>query len=328
MRGWWAPVGVLRLSVFIAVVLMAAGCGAPPVPSTLPPSAIAAPPLSPEQFATFKKFRETFGLRADDSWIVMVSTSQSSREGVELFGVPLLPWEVERAMARTTTSRHAASIITEYGSTVPDDWHGSYIDQDRGGIIIVELYRNADVHRAALARLLPAAARFEVHEVDRRILDQIAFVERVKGDRAWFKTIDAELLDVITNPMDGGIVELTYLAERRDLDTLIIEHFGAPDWLRVERAGAPAWTGPVGDLVIQAVDQEGRPVSGLLCSLGAGTGLATGPDGTCRYPRAAATDGFVELLGESEGATYVAGSAKFSVVANSVTVVRIEVADP
>ena len=44
---------------------------------------------------------------------------------------------------------------------VPDDWHGSYIDQGRGGIVVAEVFRNADRHRMALARLLPPAARWE-----------------------------------------------------------------------------------------------------------------------------------------------------------------------
>ena len=189
------------------------------------------------------------------------------------------------------------------------------------------IYRNADRHRAALARLLSPAARWEVREVDPLVLDQIALVERVKTERAWFETIDAELLDVVTNPMDGGIVELTYLSERRDLDAQIREHFGAPDWLRVERSGAPPWTGPVGDLVILAVDAQGRPVPGLLCSFGEGTGLVTAPDGTCRYPGAAATETTVRLMGgiNSEGSSYVAGSATFTVVANQLTSVRIVV---
>lgn len=320
--------GVLPLSLLVAAVFVAAGCAMAPAPPTVPFPTISVPTLSPEQFAASRRFRGIYGLRADDPWIAVVSSAQSSREGVELFGVPLMPWEVERVMARTTTARHAATVVMEYGATVPGDWHGSYVDQDRGGIIVVEFYRDADRHRVALARLLLAATRFEVREVDRRILDQVAFVERVKGDRAWFRTIDAELLDVVTNPMDGGIVELTYLAERRDLDAHISEHFGAPEWLHVERAGAPPWTGPVGDLVILAVDRDGLPVPGLLCSLGAGTGLATGPDGICRYPAAAATEGHIELLGESEGSTYIAGAATFTVVANDVTVVRIVVAVP
>lgn len=268
------------------------------------------------------------GLRADDLWISLVSADPSSREGTVVFGVPLLPWEFKQLVARTTTAVDAGAIVIEYGLTVPDDWHGSYIDQGRGGIVVAEVFRNADRHRMALARLLPPAARWEVREVDQQTLDQIAFIERVKADRAWFRTINAELLDVVTNPMDGGIVELTYLAERRDLDAQIREHFGAPEWLRVERAGAPPWTGPVGDLVILAVDTNGRPVSGLLCSLGAGTGLVTGPDGICRYPGAAATEGHVELLGGSEESTYVAGSAIFTVVPNDVTVVRIVVVQP
>ena len=75
---------------------------------------------------------------------------------------------------------------------------------------------------------------------------------------------------------------------------------------------------------------SGRPVQGLLCSFGDGTGLVTQPDGTCRYPGAAATEATVRLKGgtDSEGSSYVAGSATFTVVANDLTIVRIVVDEP
>ncbi len=327
------PDGSLRLTLLSAAMAVASGCGVPPATPAVPiptVEATAVASLAPAQFAESRKFRETLGLRADDLWISIVSADPSSQEGTKMFDVPLMPWELRQLLARESTAVDAGAVIIEYGLTVPDDWHGSYIDQKRGAIVVAEFYRNADRHRAAIARLLSPAARWEVREVDPLVLDQIAFVERVKDERAWFETIDAELLDVVTNPMDGGIVELTYKAVRRDLDVAIREHFGGPDWLRVDWAGAPPWTGPLGDLVILAVDAQGRPVPGLLCSFGEGTGLVTAPDGTCRYPGAAATETTVRLMGgiDSEGSSYVAGSATFTVVANRLTSVRIVVHKP
>lgn len=284
--------------------------------------------------AESRRFRETFGLRADEAWISWVANDPSSQESIEQFGVRLLPWELSQLIEQTRASTEAGPIILDYARTVPEDWYGSYIDQKHGGTIVAQFFRNTDRHRAALARLLPLSARWEARQVDQRTLDMIAFVARVKGDDAWFATIDAELLDVVTSPLDGGIVELTYLARSRDLDPVILDHYGAPDWLRVERAGVPPWTGPVGDLVVRAVDRGGRPVPDLLCNLRSDvlvtsdTALVTDHSGVCSYPDIPAVTYRAEIWAGIEESTHVAGSASVTVQPNGSSIVTIIVQVP
>jgi hypothetical protein len=307
-----------RWAMLLSIALVGGACGDSLVIPSPAPTVLASAAI--EQARTF---REKFGLRADEAWIVTVAKDPSSQAGIEQFGVPLLPTELSEMIARTKAATDAGPIILDYAGTVPDDWYGSYIDQQRGGVIVAQFFRNTDRHRAALALLLPPSARWEVRQVDQRTLDMIAFVARVKADRAWFGTIDAELLDVATNPLYGGIVELTYIAARRDLDAAILDHYGAPDWLRVERAGGPPWTGPVGDLVVKAVDPAGRPVEGLICSLGGGdAALSTDRDGICRLPDLAAVSYRVQLVAMAEP-SYVAGSADVIVTPNRTTTVKI-----
>jgi hypothetical protein len=301
-------------------MMLGAACGDRQAPS------VAVSTLMPVEMAEARRFRETFGLRADDAWIAMVANDPSSQESIEQFGVRLLPSELGEMIARTRASTEAGPIILDYAATVPEDWYGSYIDQERGGIIVAEFLRNTVNHREALARLLPPSARWEVRQVDERTLDMSAFVARVKADRAWFTTIDAEQLDVGTNPLYGGIVELTYLARSRDLDPVILDHYGAPEWLRVERAGGPPWTGPVGDLVIKAVDPGGNPVPKLICNLGAGdAALSTDRAGICRFKDLAAVGYRIELLAGIEESTHVAGSATVIMKPNESTTVTIVV---
>jgi hypothetical protein len=301
-----------------ALVVGGAACGDRAV---LPSVAVATPSAS--DFAQARKFRETFGLRADDAWIATVASDPSSKDSLVQFGVPLLPSEAAEMVARTRASTNAAPIILDYAGTVPDDWYGSYIDQQRGGVIVAQFFRNTDHHRAALAQLLPPSARWEVRQVDQRTLDMIAFVTRVKADHAWFATIDAELLDAVTNPLYGGIVELTYLSTRRDLDPVILDHYDAPEWLRVERAGGPPWTGPTGDLVVTAVDAAGTPVPDLICNLGGGEGSpATDREGICRFSDLAAVNYRIDLRA-SGAPSYVAGSADVIVVPNRTNRVKI-----
>jgi hypothetical protein len=290
---------------------------------------VADPTPSPQESAEARTFREAFGLRSDALWISMVARNPSSQDGSRQFGVPLLPSEVAEILDRTDAYTDAGPVILDYARTVPDDWFGSYIDQDRGGIIVGEFFRKLEEHRAALERLLPTSARWEVRQVDQRTLDRIAFVDRVKADRAWLASIDVELLDVVTNPLYGGIVELTYIAARRDLDPVILDHYGAPEWLRVERAGGPPWTGPVGTLVVKAVDMLGQAVPGLTCSVGGGdTALLTDRDGTCRYDRVAAVDYHVQLRAGIEESTHIVGAADVHVKPNESTLLTIVVLGP
>jgi hypothetical protein len=156
-------------AMLIVLVISVGACGDRPV---TPSVAVTTP--SPAEMEEARRFRETFGLRADDAWISMVASDPSSQESVEQFGVPLLPSELTEMIERTTAS--AGPIILDYARTVPDDWYGSYIDQQRGGVIVAQFFRNTDRHRAALALLLPPSARWEVRQVDQRTLDMIAFV--------------------------------------------------------------------------------------------------------------------------------------------------------
>jgi hypothetical protein len=306
----------------LGLTMLVGGCGQGPPPPSVPPSTPSA-----ERLADARRFRESFGLQTDDAWIVTVALDPSSQAGIEQFGVPLLPAELEALIARTQASTDVAQVILDYGRTVPEDWYGSYIDQQRGGIVVAQFFRDGDHHREVLARLLPPSARWEVHVVDQRTMDMIAFVAQVKADGAWFETVDAELLDVVVSPLDGGHVELTYIAAARDLDPVIRLHFGDPAWLRVERAGGLPWTGPVGDLIIKAVDAGGRPVSGLTCGLG-NPPLTTDRDGTCRYQDLAAVRYHVELRAGIEEPRGVVGAADVIVAPNRSTTLTILVQRP
>lgn len=236
---------MVQATVLVAFAVASVACAGPsddPARSGLPVVATPEPTVAPRSkpseadIEKARHFRETFGLRADPDWIMAVALNRAARG---LFGVPLLPHEQDDLLARTQAQHDIGPVIMAYGRTVPDDWYVSWIDQRRGGIFIVEFRQNEDRHREVLTRLLPPTARLEVRRINQQTLDREAFVARVKADKDWLATIGAELLDVVTNPMDGGIVELTYLADRRDLDPAIRDHYDAPDWVRIERAGAP-----------------------------------------------------------------------------------------
>jgi hypothetical protein len=266
--------------VVALLALALTGCAGEPVSSpTATPRTTVAPattqepteePFGSRDDDDARAFRERFGLRADLTWIAAVAADPAGEPGMLEFGVPLLPFEVADLRGRVASSHLATPIIGAYAVSVPDDWYGSYIDQQRGGLIVIQVYRGVERHRAALARMLPARVLWEVRLVDDHILEMEALAEVIQDEREWFATIGAELLDVYVNaPLDGGIVELTYLSDRRDLAPLIQERFGPHDWLVVDWAGVPmGGRGTEGDLIVGVMNRWGAPVIGAPCHLG------------------------------------------------------------
>ena len=267
-----------RLAGALAVIVLI-GCAGEPVPDPSATPGVTAASATPEpteepfgsrDVGDARSFRERFGLRADETWIAAVAADPAGEAGMLEFGVPLLPFEVADLRGRIASSHHATPIVGAYAASVPDDWYGSYIDQQRGGLIVIQVYRGVEEHRAALAGLLPARVLWEVRLVDDHILEMEALADVVRDERAWFATIGATLLDVYVNaPLEGGIVELTYLSDRRDLAPLIQARFGPYDWLVVDWAGVPMpGTGTQGDLIVGVVNRWGAPVIGAPCHLG------------------------------------------------------------
>jgi hypothetical protein len=156
--GLSTPIALLdrttRTILVIALTVTFTGCGQQsPDPRSGKPageSSQAAPTPSLAQVQNARRFRTAFGLRADDAWILAVAADPSSADGNVLFSVPLLPNEAADLIARSRASFDAGPVILKYAATIPDDWYGSYIDQKRTGIIVVQVYRNEDRHRAAL----------------------------------------------------------------------------------------------------------------------------------------------------------------------------------
>jgi len=235
-----------------------------------------------------------------------------------------MPFELQDLLSRTQARGEAVPIIATYSATTADsyDW---YIDQQRGGIIVARFTQDADVHANVLEQLLPPNTHWEAVNIDPHIVEMEALVAEVQAEQEWFETVGAQLLDVFTSPLDGGTVELSYLSASRAMSQEIRDHFGAPAWLIVERAGGPTWVGPVGDLVVRAIGSGGRPVEGLTCTLG-GDAVSTNAQGECRFLRLAAFSYRVQVLDGRDEPSRIVGAALVSVAPDRVTQVVVPVA--
>ncbi|MEX1173633.1 MAG: hypothetical protein WEG56_13595 [Chloroflexota bacterium] len=234
------------------------------------------------------RFRREFGLRFDRPWIEHVAADRASTEGLEIYGIPLLPAEVAELLARVRVQRDITPIILRYGSTQPDSWAGVFIDQAAGGAVVAQFARDLARHERQLRALLPAGARFEVREVRWTRAELDRFAGRIIAEQDWFATIGLEFYAAEVDE-ESNLVRVRYRGPSDDRDGVIAAHFGTPDWLLLV-ATPPLWTGPLGDLTIQIVDRDGRPVQ-MTClietadpGVPSGGGVrGAGEDGTCLW---------------------------------------------
>ncbi len=161
-----------------------------------------------------------------------------------------------------------ADIVAAYGTTVPEDWAGLYIDQDAGGRVVARFKANLAEHEQALRALLPAGANFEVHPATWSTEELGAFMTQVEAERDWFPTIGTSFYTVEPgNVRDFNGVRVLFKGPDASAAAAIEAHFGNPPWLRAVWYGPEEWTGARGDLVIFARDAADRPVAGLTIGL-------------------------------------------------------------
>ncbi len=211
------------------------------------------------------KFRETFGLRADEGWIRLVAADPDSEEGRFKYGVALTPEEVADLDGRSVAVEAIREQVIRYGLANPDDWAGAYIDQQRGGILVAQFSANVEDHRQALLRGLGPRARLEVLPVEYSLEYLQAEADKIHGTNDWFLTIPAYLtsygVDVAANRISIDISSV-----EPDAQAIIEDHFGWAGLTKVESDGTGALLLPFGTLRVEVRDARGDPVQGLRCT--------------------------------------------------------------
>lgn len=298
-------------------ILLLAGCA--PVgpeslaPATVPPSAVASPSssLTEAEIEDAVRFRSEFGLPSDRAWVEQVAADPASAEGLAMFGIPLLQAEMADLLARIGSQRDITPVIMRYGATQPDSWAGLFIDQAAGGAVVAQFTRDLERHERRLRALLPAGASFEVREVRWTRAELDRFAGEIITEQDWFTTLGLEFYAAEVEE-EGNLVRVRYRGVRDEREGVIAAHFGSPDWLLLV-ATPPPWTGPTGDLTIQIVDRDGRPLQ-LTCSIetadpkvpSGGAVKVASEDGVCQWDNlptvrlhitiTAATDGDEDII--------------------------------
>jgi hypothetical protein len=280
------------------------------------------------------RFRRAFGLREDEAWIVAVAADPTSRIGLDVYGVPLLPWEYSDLLRRTTSAADIARTVASYGAANPDSWGGMFIDQRSSSAVVAQFTNELTTHKRRLTSLLPAGAQFQVRTVRWSLADLRRFVDEVEDARTWFTAIGAELfaadLDELANRVD-----VRFRSPDPGDAVAIREHFDEAEWMELEWM-APPWDGPKGGLVVMVVDPSGRPLPHLMCNYAAEDPRAsaaegevpTGEDGTCKMPNLPAVSYRIEIGVPIEDTDKIVAETRAVVRPESSTVVRVTVESP
>lgn len=324
----------LTLRAFLFALVLIGGCAlGPSATLSSPGSAEAA--VSAMDLAGARDFREAFGLRSDEAWIVAVARRSDTGEGVRQFGVRLTPGEVAELNGRARNAAHVEPVLDSYGLKYPEDWAGLFVDQAHGGSVVVFFAHDLALHEAAIRALLHPAAQFEVRPATWTLAELESLQDRITDDQAWFSSIDAVWRGAgVLIPENR--VQVSISSANVDAATEIERHFTAVGKIDVKSDGVGPWKGGRGDLVILASDRLGRPVAQVDCVLipdvpsaydSGDSGWTTNTAGQCRIPNVGATGYTIQLIGHSDGSSRIEGEARIAVTANQTTTVRVVVTD-
>lgn len=285
----------------LLTLVLAASCGgnAPSDrPATLAPAIEAAIEL-----------RGRWGMRADVAWAKLLEQDPAAvRRGLDSgIGIPVTPQEAAEIAMRERRTARIGLALEDFAVTIPDDWAGSWIDQTRGGIVVINVTENAEAHRSELARLFRPDAPIEVGLVERPLADLRRLADRIGADIAWFEPAGIGYVGVGVD-IGANVVAVSVLSNAPDAAAAVRLHYGDAEPIRVDVRPDERWQGGYGQLTIVVTDRDGRPVEGLECRLipdderalpDGPSGTKTLDDGTC-VEDVGATGYLVELVDASD----------------------------
>ncbi len=315
--------------VVLVLATLAAGCQpSPSTPPSVPTSEPTATAPSPTEIANARRFRQDFGLRADDAWLIAVATDPDADRLT--YGVPLTASEVAELGRRTMALEALKPVVIGYASTQPD-YAGSYVDNVRGGVLVVQFSGRLDLHRSAIFANVRPGARLEVRQVRWSVADLEQFSSRLVGGEAWFRTIPAYLAGYGPNIM-ANRVEVEISSADPSAPAKIKAHYGWTDEVVIVTSdGTGVLLLPKGTLRITALDAQGRPVAGLACVAISDLAGAqeprpvpmptTGRDGVCEFEVAAT--GYAIQLERGEAPPVIVGTGSAVVTKGTTSRVTI-----
>jgi hypothetical protein len=187
-------------------------------------------------------------------------------------GVPILmsPDEAAAWDRQVSSQANLREALDQYGEAHVGEWGGWYIPVDRPGAVAL-VTDHLDEHRVVLEALTgPDVGPVEVRQVEWTYSELVGFRGRVWRDEKWFDKHGVRLIHAEEDKPSNRIsvkVEVSHPDLAAGAIEAVLDHFDATGWMTVSAQVDPyEWLG-VGTLVVNVVDQAGRPVAGMTCQI-------------------------------------------------------------
>lgn len=330
--------GTARLLAFLATSALLIACGTQDAATSSPPALTEPPAPSPTVDAApataaeldAQRFRDDFGLRSDLAWVRLVGADPGSDRTT--YGVPLTADEIAELARRSNALEDIRGPVLDY-AIAQSDYAGAWIDNDRGGILVVQFAGPVLKHHAALFSMVRPGAPLEVREVRWSQAQLDALQGQLGADADWFLTIPAYLYGDGTNVVTNRF-EVQVSSADPDVEAKILAHFGwSSDMVVVKSDGTGALLLQPGTIEVLALDPSGRPVQGLACIAisdipGAHDARSlpmptTDEDGICQV--VAAAGDYTIHLERGAGPPTVVATGRATITARHLTHVTVEV---
>jgi hypothetical protein len=214
------------------------------------------------ELAAAIEFRTLYGLRRDLDYVERVGEAADAQAGIDQFGVPLLPAEIEELRARGQNAQRVAATVKTYGERNPADWAGMFVDNGGSGDVVAQFSANVEAHTQELRALVGPMARLDVRQVAYSNLDLERLRARVAADTTWYRRIDAWFEWAEVSEIENRVT-LSLSSANTEAVQLATTHFDADNALIVISDGIGRWEGGFGGLVVDLIDAGGQPTGGF-----------------------------------------------------------------
>ena len=325
----------------IALIGLLVGAQACAPTTHTPGPQTSSPPVQPsialpsrQELDKAREFRQAFGMRADDAWLIEVAANPASEPARIELGVPLLPSEFQDFLTRVDRAQAVLPFLETYGAAYPEVWGGAFIDQPAGGAVAMLFTDDVELHRERLMRLLPEGSKVVVRAAEWSLRDLAAFTKRVNDDVPWFATIGTALYAVDLIEQQNQI-RIRFLGPDPAAAEIVASHYGNESWFFTKWMNS-GWTGPRGGLDVLVQSMDGRPLRDMRCvphttvpaAMEGDTWSVSQADGRCVFRKLPAVDYEIEIQAPVGDEDVPVGRVSAKVTDGALTVVRVQVKLP
>lgn len=165
------------------------------------------------------------GLDASPTLIRGLLSDPNRDKGTEIWGTPVSAAERDELQTRLDIGE-AMGTVQNYGEgPAADDYAGTWVDQEHGGLVYAAFTRNVASHTSALSGIFPFASRLRTVEATYSLNQLDAKTDQVESDRGLLSAQGVDIVgagpDVESNRVEVEVANATSTTE-----TILTNRFG------------------------------------------------------------------------------------------------------